>query len=292
MLCRVAALSAASRGPALGAAASRTPLVQYYTARALATNVPKSKRRELAVAHGTLPTAELKAYKPTCPSLRHRIIIDKSHLWPDSPVACLTSRINSHAGHNNSGKITIRGRTAPKHRRLYRQIDFHRGRTDPAVVQRFEYDPNRSTFIALVKYELDGALSYILAPADLAVGETVQAGEEAAFAPGNAMALGRIPDGAEVHNVELYRGRGGKLVRSAGNAALLLGKDAEYATLKLPSGETRKVPAGCYGTIGALSNDQWRNVSLGKAVRASRPSPSTAHRPRLPPFARSPPAVA
>jgi len=229
------------------------------------SNVPRSKRFELSVTKGNLPLAALKKYTPMNASLRHRVVIDKSHLWPGRPESELTTRINSHAGRNHHGVITIRGRSAPKHRRLYRKIDFERTRTDSAVVQRFEYDPNRSTFIALIKYESDGALSYILAPRDLAVGATVASGDEAAFAPGNAMMLGSIPDGAELHNIELRARGGGAIVRSAGGAARLISKDERYALLKLPSSEIRKVPVNCMATIGVLSNDQWRNRRLGKA---------------------------
>ena len=280
----------------------------------LMISVPRSKRFELSTTEGTKPHAALKKYKPVNNSLRHRVVVDKSYLWPGRPEKKLTKRLKSHAGRNHHGVITIRGcgargrsarrpaapacspplspllatasaeapsspslrvpspppsracsRCAPKHRRLYRSIDFKRARTDPAVVQRFEYDPNRSAFIALVKYESDGQLSYILAPRDLAVGATVSAGDEAPFAPGNAMALGLIPDGAEIHNVELRPGRGGSIVRSAGNAARLISKDDMYALLKLPSGETRKVRVECQATIGVVSNDQWRNRVLGKA---------------------------
>ena len=229
------------------------------------TNVPRRKRFELSTTEGTLPLAAIKSYTPVTPGLRHRLVIDKSHMWPGRPESKLTKRIQQHAGRNHHGVITVRGRCAPKHRRLYREIDFKRRRTDPAIVQRFEYDPNRSAFIALIKYQSDGDLSYILAPRDLAVGATVATGDEAAFAPGNAMALGSIPDGAEVHNVELHPGRGGALVRSAGSAARLMSKDDKYATLKLPSAEIRKVPLKCMATIGVVSNDQWRNRCLGKA---------------------------
>ena len=132
-------------------------------------------------------------------------------------------------------------------------------------MQRFEYDPNRSTFLALLRYESDGAHSYILAPRDLAVGSVVRCGPEAPFAPGNAMPLSRIPDGAEIHNLELRVGQGGVLVRSAGSAARLMSKDDAYAIVRLPSSEIRKVPVACVATIGVLSNDQWRNRVLGKA---------------------------
>jgi len=265
-----------SMGP-LAAAASRLmrpplspPFVPLVKARSLAMqNVPKSKRFELSVTPGTLPHAAIKQYKPTSPGRRHRIVIDKSHMWPGRPLKALTQRLNSHGGRNNHGRITIRGRKAPKHRRIYRMVDFRRTRTDPAIVHRFEYDPNRSAFIALIRYESDGKYSYILAPHDLAVGSTVMCGEEAAFAPGNAMALGHIPDGSLVHNIELRPGSGGVMVRGAGTAARLMSKDEAYAMLKLPSGEIRKVRKECGATIGELSNFQWRNRVLGKAGASS-----------------------
>jgi large subunit ribosomal protein L2 len=258
-----------------GAAAPPVPLrglrlllqQQHQQNRGLAamTNVTRANRLNLSVEPGTLPHAELKSYKPVTPSLRHRVVIDKSHLWPGRPVKKLTKRIKSHAGRNNTGRITVRGRCAPKHRRLYRQIDFKRTRDDAATVRRFEYDPNRSAFIALIQYESDGALSYILAPRDLAVGATVRCGDEAPFAPGNAMELQHMPDGSEVHNIELIPGRGAEMVRAAGTAARLMSKDEAHALLKLPSGEIRYVHKRCRATIGMLSNDQWQNRMLGKA---------------------------
>lgn len=230
-------------------------------------NVTKKNRLILSVTPGTMPHATTKSYKPTSPGRRHRVVIDRSHIWPLGPVKELTMRIAGHSqsGRNNTGRITVRGRKAPKHRRKYRIIDFHRKRTDPAIVKRFEYDPNRSPFIALIEYISDKKLSYILAPHDLAVGATVQAGEEAPYAPGNAMELRLIPEGAEVHNIEIRPGMGGSMVRSAGMAARLLSKDDKYVTLKLPSGEMRKVLGRCMATIGQVSNEQWWNRVLGKA---------------------------
>jgi len=148
---------------------------------------------------------------------------------------------------------------------MYRKIDFHRTRTDPAVVKRFEYDPNRSAFIALVEYESDKTLSYILAPQGLKVGDVVQAGEEASVAPGNALPLASIPDGTTVHNIELIRGRGGKLVRAAGTFAKLQSKDGGYVVLKLSSDEIRKVKSNCLASIGQVSNPNHHNRVLGKA---------------------------
>jgi len=219
-----------------------------------------------ATAIGATPDAGLRKYKPTHNGLRHRVIVDTRGLWPGRPVKALTERLTMHAGRSSiTGHITVRGRCAPKHRRMYRVIDFKRTREDPAVVKRFEYDPNRSSFIALIEYESDGAAAYILAPQGLKVGDTVQSGEEVPFAPGNAMPLSVIPDGTLVHNVELVRGRGGKMVRSAGTAAKLQSKEAKYAILKMSSNELRKVKIDCLATIGQVSNPNHRKVVLGKA---------------------------
>ena len=263
-----AAASAAAPAPSSRAAMSGWwRQSRFSSSTAVLKKVPKSKRFEIAVAPGNMPHSSLKTYKPHTNALRHRVTIDTSHLWPGKPVKALTQRITGQhqAGRNHHGRITVWGRMAPKHRRMYRKVDFRRARLDPAVVQRFEYDPNRSAFIALVEYQSDGALSYILAPRDLAVGSVVRCGEEAPFAPGNAMPLALIPDGAEIHNIELMPGRGGTMVRSAGMAARLMSKDDRYAQLKLPSGEIRKVLKECAATIGVLSNEQWHNRALGKA---------------------------
>ena len=268
----LAGAAGAPRGLALAAAASTrrapaaAPQLLRHATRGI-ISLPKSKRKVLSVTPGTLPTAELKSYNPVTPSLRTRVVVDKSHLWPGRPVKSLTSRIAGlHlGGRNNRGRITVRHRKGRKHRLKYRHVDFVRSRTDPAVVVRFEYDPNRSAFIALIRYEEDENLSYIIAPSTLAVGDTVQAGDDAPHAPGNAMRLALIPDGAEVHNVELYPGSGAELARSAGNFAKLISKEEKYAILKLPSGEIRRLPVNGMATIGAVSNDQWRNRVLGKA---------------------------
>mmetsp|Transcript_46333 Transcript_46333/g.76662 ORF Transcript_46333/g.76662 Transcript_46333/m.76662 type:complete len:311 (+) Transcript_46333:23-955(+) len=209
----------------------------------------------------------LKSYKPVTPSLRHRVIIDKSGLWRGRPESSLTERISGlhQGGRNNSGKITVRGRMAPKHRRQYRIIDFHRQRSDPAEVKRLEYDPNRSAFIALVRYEEEPNLGYILAPKGLEVGATVQCNEGAPFTPGNAMSLALIPDGSQVHNIEFIPGHGGKMCRSAGTSAKLQSKDGKYALLKLQSGEVRRVLLNCRATIGVVSNENHKHRVLGKA---------------------------
>lgn len=224
------------------------------------------ERKIRSTTPGTLPIAPIKKYKPTSNGMRHRAITDKSiNLWPCRPESSLTVRLNMKAGRNNTGQITIRGRKAPKHRRQYRKIDFRRQRTDPATVLRFEYDPNRSAFIALIQYNSDATKSYILAPQDLPVGATVQCGPGAAFSPGNAFELKDIPDGAIIHNIELIPGRGGQMVRAAGTSAKLQSRDDRYVTIKLTSGEIRKVLLRCKATIGALSNPLHGVQVLGKA---------------------------
>jgi len=233
------------------------------------SKLSKSRSFVLSVTPGNLPHAPLKSYKPTSPGRRHRVVVDRSHIWPGRPVRELSRAIKQHAGRNNLGRITVRGRKARKHRLIYRFVDFHRTRTDPAVVQRFEYDPNRSTFIALIQYVSDQQLAYILAPRDLPVGSTVACGEEAPFAPGNAMSLADIPEGTLVHNVEMRPGAGGKLVRGAGACATLMSKDEAYALLKMPSSEIRRINKRCMATIGQLSNEQHKNRNLGKAGASS-----------------------
>jgi len=222
-------------------------------------------RAARATAIGARPDAPLKGYKPKTPSLRHRVVVDKRGLWPGGPVESLISRVNCKAGRGPGGWITIRGRCAPKHRRMYRRIDFKRWREDPAVVQRFEYDPNRSAFIALIQYQSDNALSYILAPHSLRVGDVVQCGEEAPFSPGNALPLSVIPDGTLVHNIELYPKRGGALIRAAGSSAKLISKEPNYAVLRMQSGELRRILIGCKATIGEVSNPNHQHRVLGKA---------------------------
>jgi len=191
--------------------------------------------------------------------------VNKKDLYKGDPEPKLTVKIQSHAGRNNQGRITVRGRQAPYHRRKYRLIDYTRRRGDPALIERFEYDPNRSSFIALIRYPLDGQLSYILSPQGVAEGDTLQAGEEAPLTPGNAMPLERIPDGFSVHNIELLEGKGGKMCRAAGTAATIMSKEGPYVQLKMQSGEVRKVRKGCYATIGTLSNPNHKLTVKGKA---------------------------
>lgn len=208
----------------------------------------------------------LKTFRPTSPGMRHLVLVDRRQLWKGAPVKMLTEGLTKSGGRNNDGRITTR-HIGGGHKRTYRLIDFRRRRFDQnATVERLEYDPNRSAFIALLKYE-DGQLSYILAPQRLAVGDTVVSGDKVDVKPGNAMPLASMPIGTIVHNVELKPGRGGQLARSAGAYVQLVGRDAGWAILKLNSGETRRVRAECMATVGAVSNPDHSNQVVGKAGR-------------------------
>ena len=208
----------------------------------------------------------LKTYKPTTPGQRQLVLVDRSHLWRGRPVKHLTEGLTKTGGRNNRGKVTAYHRGGG-HKRLYRVVDFKRRKFDvPATVERLEYDPNRTAFIALVRYE-DGEQSYILAPQRLNVGDTVVSGERADIKPGNAMPLANMPIGTIVHNVELKLGRGGQLARAAGGYVQLVGRDQGYAILRLNSGEMRMVHAGCMATVGAVSNPDNSNINIGKAGR-------------------------
>ena len=208
----------------------------------------------------------LKNFNPTTPGRRNLVLVDRGDLWKGAPVKKLTEGLTKKGGRNNTGRITAR-RRGGGHKRLYRIVDFKRRKFDvPAKVERLEYDPNRSAFIALVQYE-DGEQSYILAPQRLAVGDTVISGERADIKPGNAMPLGSIPVGTIVHNVEMKPGKGGQIARSAGTYVQLVGRDAGYALLRLGSGEVRMVRAECMASIGAVSNPDKANAKLGKAGR-------------------------
>ncbi|MGN6764999.1 MAG: 50S ribosomal protein L2 [Rhizobiaceae bacterium] len=208
----------------------------------------------------------LKHYNPVTPGQRQLVIVDRSGLYKGKPVKGLTEGLVSKGGRNNSGRVTARFQGGG-HKRTYRVVDFKRRKFDvPATVERLEYDPNRSAFIALVKYE-DGELSYILAPQRLVAGDTVVAAESADVKPGNAMRLSSMPVGTIVHNVELKPGKGGQIARSAGTYAQLVGRDQGWAILRLNSGEQRIVHGSCLATVGAVSNPDHGNVSLGKAGR-------------------------
>ena len=208
----------------------------------------------------------LKQYNPVTPSMRGTVLIDRSELWKGKPVKGLTEGKSHSGGRNNHGRITSRFRGGG-HKQSYRIVDFKRRKFDvPATVERLEYDPNRTAFIALIKYK-DGELAYILAPQRLRAGDTVVSGQRADIKPGNAMMLAAIPVGTIIHNIELKPGAGGKVARSAGNYAQLVGKDAGYAQIKLMSGELRMVRGECMATIGAVSNPDNMNQHLGKAGR-------------------------
>jgi large subunit ribosomal protein L2 len=208
----------------------------------------------------------LKNFKAITPSLRQLVIVDRSGLWKGKPVKALTRGKSETGGRNNHGHITAHHRGGGHKRRL-RLVDFKRRKFDvAATVERLEYDPNRSGFIALIKYT-DGELAYILAPQRLKAGDQVVSGERVDIKPGNAMPLASMPVGTIVHNVELKKGRGGQLARSAGTYAQLVGKDAGYAQIKLNSGELRMVPAECLATVGAVSNPDQQNIVIGKAGR-------------------------
>ena len=208
----------------------------------------------------------LKKYKPTTPSQRQLVLVDRSALYKGAPVKALTEGKSSTGGRNNNGRITSRFRGGG-HKKAYRVIDFKRRKFDaPAKVERLEYDPNRTAFIALVKYE-DGEQAYILAAQRMAVGDMVVAGEHVDVKPGNAMPAGNIPVGTIVHNIELKIGKGGQIARSAGSYAQIVGRDGEYVILRLNSGEQRLVHGRCMATIGAVSNPDHMNISIGKAGR-------------------------
>ena len=208
----------------------------------------------------------LKNFKPTTPSQRGLVLIDRAGLYKGKPVKALTRGLTGKGGRNNHGRTTIWGRGGG-HKRRYRVVDFKRRKFDvPATVERLEYDPNRSAFIALIKYQ-DGELSYILAPQRIKVGDTVISGERTDIKPGNAMPMTNMPVGTNIHNIEMKPGKGGQIARAAGGYAQLIGKDAGYAQLRLSSGEQRMVRAECMATIGAVSNSDNSNQKLGKAGR-------------------------
>ena len=209
----------------------------------------------------------LKSYKPTTPGQRGLVLIDRSELWKGRPVKALTQGLTKSGGRNNTGRITMwhKGGGA---KRLYRIVDFKRRKFDvQGTVERIEYDPNRTAFIALINYE-DGEQAYILAPQRLAVGDKVVSGSRHDVKPGNAMPFSGMPIGTIVHNVELKPGKGGQIARAAGTYAQFVGRDGGYAQLRLSSGELRLVRQECMATIGAVSNPDHQNISLGKAGRS------------------------
>ncbi|MGD0100174.1 MAG: 50S ribosomal protein L2 [Acidobacteriota bacterium] len=210
--------------------------------------------------------AAIKTYNPTSPAIRFRTTLDNKELSTDRPLKRLTESKQRISGRNNKGRLTVRHRGGG-HKKLYRIIDFRRDKRDiSAKVLSLEYDPNRSARIALLAYA-DGEKRYILAPDGLAVGSSLIAGETADILVGNSLPLKNIPLGTMIHNIEMKKGKGGQMARAAGTAVQLLAKEAGYAQIKMPSGETRMVHLDCYATIGQVGNLNYENVSIGKAGR-------------------------
>ncbi len=208
----------------------------------------------------------LKTFKPVTPGQRQLVIVNRSGLHKGKPVKALTHGKSGTGARNNNGRITVRFRGGG-HKQAYRQIDFKRRKFDVAArVERIEYDPNRTGFIALIKYD-DGEQSYILAPQRLNVGDVVVAGDHVDVKPGNAMPMASMPIGTIVHNVEFKIGKGGQLARSAGTYAQIVGRQEDYVILRLNSGEQRLVHGRCMATVGAVSNPDNMNISIGKAGR-------------------------
>lgn len=208
----------------------------------------------------------LKAFKPNTPANRYKQWNSFDEVTKSEPERSLTVALRKSGGRNNTGRITCR-HIGGGHKRRYRLIDFKRDRHDaPAKVIGIEYDPNRSARIALIQYT-DGQKSYILAPNGLIVGASVVAGEKAAPEVGNALPLAKIPLGTSIHNIELTPGRGGVVARAAGQEAILSNREGEYALVKMPSGEVRKIKATCYATVGKVGNTEHMNVMSGKAGR-------------------------
>ncbi len=208
----------------------------------------------------------IRVYKPTSPARRFMSVLTYEELTKKAPERSLTEYLKKNAGRNNQGKITVRHQGGGN-KVKYRIIDFKRNKDNiPAKVTAIEYDPNRSAFIALVCYA-DGEKRYILAPLGLKVGDVVVSGESADIKPGNCLPIANIPVGTLIHNIEIKAGRGGQMVRSAGNAAQLMAKEGQYAQVRLPSGEVRKVAMNCRATIGTVGNTDHENVRIGKAGR-------------------------
>tara|TARA_B100000902_G_C27317355_1_gene922156 strand:- start:4163 stop:5005 length:843 start_codon:yes stop_codon:yes gene_type:complete len=207
----------------------------------------------------------LKKFKPNTPGTRGLTLVDKKGLWTGKPMKSLTAGLSKKGGRNNTGRITMR-RKGGGHKAKYRIIDFKRNNTESATVDRIEYDPNRSSYIALITYT-DGTKSYILAPKDLKAGDQVISGEKKEIRIGNCMPMSDIPVGIDIHNIELKIGSGAQLARSAGSSTQIVGKSDGYVAIKLPSGEQRKVREECRATIGVLSNIDKKNQKLGKAGR-------------------------
>jgi large subunit ribosomal protein L2 len=208
----------------------------------------------------------LKTFKPVTPGLRQLVIVDRGELYKGKPVKQLTEGKTSSGGRNNHGRVTVRFRGGG-HKQAYRIVDFKRRKLGvPAKVERIEYDPNRTCFIALIRYA-DDELSYIIAPQRIAVGDEVISGQQVDVKPGNAMALASMPVGTIVHNVEMKIGKGGAMVRAAGTFAQVVGRDQGYVIIRLNSGEQRLIHGQCFATVGAVSNPDHMNASIGKAGR-------------------------
>ena len=209
----------------------------------------------------------LKSFNPVTPGLRQLVLVDRSELYKGKPLKALTVGKSSKGGRNNTGRITVRFQGGG-HKQSYRIVDFKRRKLDIAAsVERLEYDPNRTAYIALIKYA-DGEQSYIIAPQRLAVGDTVIAGNQVDVKPGNAMQLANMPIGTIVHNIEMKIGKGAAMVRSAGTFAQIVGRDQGMVTVRLSSGESRLIHGQCFATVGAVSNPDHMNASLGKAGRS------------------------
>jgi large subunit ribosomal protein L2 len=208
----------------------------------------------------------LKTFKPYTKSVRGTVLVDKSKLWKGDSYKPLTVGQHSTGARNNMGRITSRHRGGA-HKHKYRIIDFHRSKRNiKGVVERIEYDPNRTSYIALIKYE-DNDIKYIICPQKLEIGDTVEAGKNVEIKVGNCLELIDIPQGSAIHNVELTPNSGGKMVRSAGSSATLTGFDGDHALIRLSSGETRKVSSKCMATLGSVSNPDQKNIKVGKAGR-------------------------
>tara|TARA_B100001123_G_scaffold317130_1_gene355237 strand:+ start:299 stop:1132 length:834 start_codon:yes stop_codon:yes gene_type:complete len=209
----------------------------------------------------------LKTFKPYTKSRRSTVLVDKSNLWKGKPFKALTENKRASKGRNNMGRITARN-SGGGHKQKYRQVDFYRKKTNmTAQVERIEYDPNRSCYIMLVKFE-DGEKFYYLAPQNIKTGDTIQNGTNIEIKNGNCMPLSEIPSGTNIHNVEIQPGAGGKIARSAGTSVSISGIDGNYSIIKMTSGEVRKIDSRSKATIGVLSNPDQKNISIGKAGRS------------------------
>ena len=210
----------------------------------------------------------LKTFKPYTKSTRGTVLVDRTGLWKGKPFKALVEPLNSMRGRNNNGHITSRNMSGGGHKKMYRLVDFYRKKFDmPGTVERIEYDPNRSCYIMLVKFD-DGQHFYYLAPQKINIGDKVENGSDKEIKVGNCMPLSDIPVGINIHNVELNPGGGGKIARSAGTSVTISGLDGNYSLIKMISGEVRKIDSRCMATIGVLSNPDQKNIKIGKAGRS------------------------